>query len=438
MIGHKSRWLPFVGLLALVLPAVGLGGLPAAAQGNGRTFPETGKTVRGRFLTYWDSHGGLAQQGYPISNEMQEVSATDGRTYTVQYFERAVFELHPELRAPNDVLLSLLGVFLYNEKYPGGAPAQVPATGAGTVLFPETGKRAGGIFLQYWRTHGGLAQQGYPISDQFLETSDLDGQTYLVQYFERAVFEYHPEKLGTGFEVLLSQLGTFEYRARYGAAGGGGPGDSDGDGIADADDRCPGDFENYNGVFDNDGCSDTIQDLIDFAANDINEYWSQVFSDSGIDYYPPEEFLSYTEPIDTACGPAALDNAFYCSESHGIYYDINFLQAQLDTDGDFAPVVILAHEWGHLVQANLGILRGRYLSIETELQADCLAGTWTTHAGEMGYLEEGDLEEGATALFKAGDLDIPWFDPSAHGTPDQRVQAFLDGLQYGVSRCVGQ
>src|SRR5690349_23029603 len=72
-----------------------------------RPFPETGQTVGGRFLAYWNTHGGLAQQGYPISAEMREVSETDGKPYTVQYFERAVFELHPENAPPNDVLLTL-------------------------------------------------------------------------------------------------------------------------------------------------------------------------------------------------------------------------------------------------------------------------------------------------------------------------------------------
>jgi plastocyanin/methionine-rich copper-binding protein CopC len=180
------------------------------------TFPETGETVCGRFLEYWNTHGGLAQQGYPISGELQEVSATDGNTYTVQYFERAVFEKHPENAAPNDVLLSLLGTFLYKEKYPDGAPNQQAST-TNPQTFPETGMTVGGKFIDYWNTHGGLAQQGYPISNEFQEKSDLDGQTYLVQYFERAVFEYHPENDAPN-DVLLSQLGTFRYRSVYSGA----------------------------------------------------------------------------------------------------------------------------------------------------------------------------------------------------------------------------
>ena len=71
----------------------------------------------------------------------------------------------------------------------------------------------GGKFLDYWEQHGGLAQQGYPISDEFQEKSDLDGKTYTVQYFERAVFELHPENQAP-YDVLLSQLGTSEYKAK--------------------------------------------------------------------------------------------------------------------------------------------------------------------------------------------------------------------------------
>jgi hypothetical protein len=82
------------------------------------------------------------------------------------------------------------------------------------VLFEETGKRLGGRFLGYWREHGGLMQNGFPISDEFEETSDLDRHVHTVQYFERAVFEYHPEN-DAPYDVLLSQLGTLRYRLRY-------------------------------------------------------------------------------------------------------------------------------------------------------------------------------------------------------------------------------
>ncbi|MDQ6694311.1 MAG: NHL repeat-containing protein [Chloroflexota bacterium] len=215
----KVHWLVIFGVASLflgMLPSSHVGAQSTTA--GSRTFPETGKTISGKFLDYWNSHGGLAQQGYPISGQIQERSDTDGKLYTVQYFERAVFELHPENSAPNDVLLSLLGSFLYKQKYSNDAAEQQPNTAAGSLLFSQTGKRLGGHFLAYWQQNGGLAQQGYPISDVFTEKSTLDGKSYLVQYFERAVFEFHPENAAPS-DVLLSQLGTFRYQARYAASG---------------------------------------------------------------------------------------------------------------------------------------------------------------------------------------------------------------------------
>jgi hypothetical protein len=188
------------------------------SQADARYFPETGKTVSGGFLDYWRSNGGLEQQGYPVSDVVTEKSDVDGKAYTTQYFERAVFESHPENGAPYDILLSLLGSLRYREIYPSGASGQVPNNAAGGLLFPETGKGIGGVFLDYWKKHGGLAQQGYPISDEFNEVSPLDGKQYKVQYFERAVFELHPENAGTQYEVLLSQLGTLRWREKQGSA----------------------------------------------------------------------------------------------------------------------------------------------------------------------------------------------------------------------------
>ncbi|HEX8230258.1 MAG TPA: hypothetical protein VF826_13220 [Chloroflexia bacterium] len=189
---------------------------PPALPGTGaHRFPETRQVVTGLFLDYWEKNGSLPQQGYPISPVMREKSDLDGKEYTVQYFERAVFEYHPEQKPPFNVLLSQLGTFRYQQKYPNGAPNQSTNNSPGARFFPETGKTVGGLFLIYWNNHGGLAQQGYPISDEFVEKSELDSKEYTVQYFERAVFELHPEN-PEPYSVLLSQLGTFRYQQKYG------------------------------------------------------------------------------------------------------------------------------------------------------------------------------------------------------------------------------
>lgn len=206
------RILVGVGLLAL---SVGFFSTQmGSAQVDQRFFPETKHTVKGQFWRYWQEHGALPQQGYPLSEEFTEVSDLNGLSYTVQYFERAVFEKHPENKPPFDVLLSQLGTFQYRAKYGvGGAPNQKAST-VNPRRFPETGFTVGGAFLTYWNKNGGLPQQGYPISNEFIEVSDLNGKPYTVQYFERAVFEMHPENKPP-FDVLLSQLGTFQYRNKY-------------------------------------------------------------------------------------------------------------------------------------------------------------------------------------------------------------------------------
>ena len=194
-------------LIALVLAC-----LPTthAQTATSRTFPETGQTVQGVFLDYWQRNGGLPQFGYPISGERFETSEFDGRRHRVQYFERAVFERHSDNRPPYDVLLVQVGTLRYRAKYgDAGAPGQRPNREG--VLFPETGRYLGGGFHEYWRANGGLMRQGYPISDEFDEVSDVDGKLYTVQYFERAVMEYHPEN-PPGQRVLLGLLGVQRLR----------------------------------------------------------------------------------------------------------------------------------------------------------------------------------------------------------------------------------
>jgi hypothetical protein len=88
---------------------------PADAGAARLYFPETRHTVSGKILEYWNRYGGLQQFGFPLSEAFEEISAADGKTYTVQYFERNRFELHPEKAAPYEVELGLLGVQQYKQ-----------------------------------------------------------------------------------------------------------------------------------------------------------------------------------------------------------------------------------------------------------------------------------------------------------------------------------
>jgi hypothetical protein len=83
---------------------------PAALPGGAVVFPETGHSISGRIAEFWQSRNGLTNFGYPLSEPVQEVSQTDGKTYTVQYFERTRLELHPEnAGTPYEVLLGHMG-----------------------------------------------------------------------------------------------------------------------------------------------------------------------------------------------------------------------------------------------------------------------------------------------------------------------------------------
>jgi phosphate binding protein len=215
--GKSLRVLALIALLAGSLPIVS-SGPTAVAQNDCQTFKETGKKVCGKFLTYWNKNGGLAQQGFAISDEMQEKNEADGKTYSTQYFERAVFELHSDNKEPYDVLLSLLGNFEYRRRHGvDGAPGQKASTD-NPLKFSQTGKTIGGKFRAYWEKNGGLAQQGYPISEEFQERSNLDGKLYTVQYFERAVFELHSDNKEP-YDVLLSLLGKFRYDLKQAGTG---------------------------------------------------------------------------------------------------------------------------------------------------------------------------------------------------------------------------
>jgi hypothetical protein len=210
-------------VLTFGLAAAGLRAAPpAAAEDDCATFAQTGHSVCGAFLQYWEDNGGLAQQGFPLTDTFTETSTVDGHPYTVQYFERAVFELHPEaINTPYYVQLSQLGRAALQSRYPQSAPAPAPNLPSDCATFAATSQTVCGAFLAYWEDNGGLAQQGYPLTGVFNEKSSVDGQTYQVQYFERAVFELHPE-LAAPNNVLLSQLGRAKLAARYPNGVGGG------------------------------------------------------------------------------------------------------------------------------------------------------------------------------------------------------------------------
>lgn len=164
-------------------------------------FAETGQAIAPEFMDYWRKNGGIERFGYPISRP-----AMLNGGYLSQFFQRGVFEYHPEYAGTrNAVLLRLLGdEYTQGRTFDKADPNSVPPD---HVYFPQTGHSLGGGFLAFWQHTGGLAIYGYPISEEIAEVSPTNGQLYTVQYFERNRFEYHPEAAGTPYEVQLGLLG---------------------------------------------------------------------------------------------------------------------------------------------------------------------------------------------------------------------------------------
>jgi hypothetical protein len=167
------------------------------AEEDCRLFPETGHSLCGPFLETWEQRGGVANFGYPITGPFFDPHLR----LLVQYTERARFEFHLKPDGSTLVMLGRLGA----ERLPAAprepfAPAQ-PGDPAACTYFVETQHNLCHGFRAYWEQYGGLAVFGYPLSEEFVE----DGM--VVQYFERARFEWHPGSWPERHDVLLTRLG---------------------------------------------------------------------------------------------------------------------------------------------------------------------------------------------------------------------------------------
>jgi predicted metalloprotease len=158
----------------------------------------------------------------------------------------------------------------------------------------------------------------------------------------------------------------------------------------------------------------------------MDAYWGEVFRNNRWRFVAPRTVINRNTL------------AHYDSRSHTININPAFLLEQMrmaaeefDTDGDMAFIVILAHEYGHAVQAQLGLLGGQ--SINVELHADTLAGVFTRASHEAGFLDPGDEDEAVRSLLSARDkTGTSPNHPNAHGTGRQRVAAFNRGFEGGL------
>jgi beta-lactamase class A len=167
-----------------------------------RYFPETRQTVGHDFLKVWHELGGLDTFGFPIGPERMEGELL------VQDFERARMELHPELVGAGGphptVALGLVG-----QERAAQLGLQWPRSGnTGEGLYFEgTGQEITGDFLSFWQNNGGERVFGWPISPQVEMVSNADGNSYPVQWFQRARMGFHSE-LPAGSRVVLGALGS--------------------------------------------------------------------------------------------------------------------------------------------------------------------------------------------------------------------------------------
>lgn len=165
-------------------------------------------------------------------------------------------------------------------------------------------------------------------------------------------------------------------------------------------------------------------------AIEVDRFWAETFDERHGTYTAPN-IVVVDRPMQTACGLVQpVPNAFYCPLDWTIYLVPEFL-AELDAKfGDYAPMTVFSHEWGHHVQNLLGLRKTE--PARFELQADCLMGVFTRYARDQQLLDGGDVLEGLDTSKDGGDpVFLPEDDPRAHGTSEERVLAVTQGFWLG-------
>ena len=166
--------------------------------------------------------------------------------------------------------------------------------------------------------------------------------------------------------------------------------------------------------------------------------WKKVFAYYGQPYVQPKyaEFFGSSGP----CGGGGP--AYYCIPQDTVYYNRtelvkiqNAAAARLHTDGDYAALIVLAHELGHAVAHRLG--DREIFADRRENAADCMAGAATREAANARMLDPGDFEEAVFSMNMAGQrgLRSGLFDQNTHGSPEERVLNFRVGYEKGWRAC---
>jgi len=193
---------------------------------------------------------------------------------------------------------------------------------------------------------------------------------------------------------------------------------------------------------------------------------AEIFAANGRTYHPPKlRLFSGSEPTPCAFAKSAM-GPFYCPRDQRVYLDTSFFNdLQYKFGGcsnsnacKFSEAYVIAHEVGHHVQDELGILPrvmqaqqaassqadANALQVRVELQADCFAGVWANHAQQKhSFLDPGDVDQALQTASAIGDdrlqretqgYVVP--DAFTHGTSAQRKRWFMNGFNSGnVSDC---
>jgi len=212
--------------------------------------------------------------------------------------------------------------------------------------------------------------------------------------------------------------------------------------------------------------SDPTGQFVASVLGSTEDTWTEIFTAGGRTYHSPKlRLFRGSEPTPCAFAKSAM-GPFYCPRDQRVYLDTSFFEDLQNRFGGcsdsaackFSEAYVIAHEVGHHVQNELGVLPrvtqaqqaasskadANALQVRVELQADCLAGVWANHAEhKTHFLDAGDVDQALQTASAIGDdrlqkemqgYVVP--DSFTHGTSDQRKRWFLNGFKSGkVSAC---
>ncbi len=178
-----------------------------------------------------------------------------------------------------------------------------------------------------------------------------------------------------------------------------------------------------------------------------NDTWSEVFTQNNKSYEKPRLVL-FRQATQSGCGVATSEvGPHYCPADQTIYLDETFFEELTRRfgakGGDVAQAYVMAHEVGHHVQNQLGVLErsqaSNEQSVATELQADCYAGIWAKSVSRAGIISPAEILQATDAAAAVGDDRIQQsvgqrVDPESwtHGSSEDRVRWFTAGYDSGT------